>query len=228
MDASAIDDAPDDDVLDGDALDGDGAYPESEDRRAGRAAWREAGSKADLDALAARFLEGDLAFFPGWMAEDVDEETDDLVDVLAGCCRAGFLTVASQPAAGPDVDHAGRPWRRRAFVMGFADEAAWERLALLAAEGLEVCGFPATHEASAEPAEPVAVGEMGGAPYLFAGGAAGLEELALFEEAVPAPALEDLARARFVTVLDPEWGTDARLWPALARALPGRYNPRRS
>ena len=76
-----------------------------------RAAWRHASSFADLGELGARFLEGDLACFPGWMADDIDDETDPLVPVLAGLCRGGFLTVASQPAGDASRAHDGRPLR---------------------------------------------------------------------------------------------------------------------
>ena len=197
-------------------------FPDDPERATARAAWKGAGTMSELGELAARFLEGDLPFFPGWMADDIDEETDDLVPVLAGCCRAGFLTLASQPAAGESITHDGRPWRRRAFVMGFANQVAWERLRELDSGTLSVAAFGA---GESRDVEPVPVGEMGGEPYLFAGTASGPEELAIFEDQVAPGGLGALRGTRFVSVIDSNWGEDGRLWDALARALPGRYNP---
>ena len=74
--------------------------------------WLTAQSYAELCALGARFLEGDLDAFPGWGAADTDEETDAIEDLLAAWCRAGFLTVASQPGEPDEPGHDGRLERR--------------------------------------------------------------------------------------------------------------------
>ncbi len=179
--------------------------------------WSRAGGFEDLCALAARFLEGELATFPGWGAPDVDEETDALVDLLADWCRAGFLTVASQPAGCTRPGADGRRERRRAFVCGFASAAAAERLAGLVAGGIEVRVQPAQDGAGAP---GPAVGERGADPFLFAGHGAGPVELELFAERCSPESLEDLRGTAWVVIHDPVWNRDA-LWPALRTLLAG-------
>lgn len=179
--------------------------------------WSAAAGFEDLCGLAARFLEGELEAFPGWGAPDVDEETDALVDLLAAWCRAGFLTVASQPAGHARPGEDGRTEQRRAFVCGFASEAAAQRLAGLTADGMEVLVQPAS-ESSGAPGPPV--GERGADPFLLAGHGAGPVELELFAERCSPAALEDLRRTCWVVAHDPVWNRDA-LWPALHALLPG-------
>ena len=61
--------------------------------------WREAMTFAELCALAADFCGASCPAFPGWMASDIDEETDELVPFLSAACERGFLPTASQPGA---------------------------------------------------------------------------------------------------------------------------------
>lgn len=186
--------------------------------------WTEAKSFADLGELAARFLEGEPLGFPGWGADDIDEETDDLVPILAHCCRGGFLTTASQPA-GPARNGAdGRPEERRAFVCGFLSEQGAARLRSLEGEHLAVWTQPASSDVGAP--GPV-VGRRGGEAFLFAGVGAGPEELRLFEEVVGSAAWDELSRASWGVVMDRTWNRDAHLWPALESAFgpPGTESP---
>ncbi|KUF17401.1 hypothetical protein AT728_16505 [Streptomyces silvensis] len=78
---------------------------------------------ADLGALAAQWLEGDLDALPGGSHRGgPDPETGPLIDVLAAANRAGWVTVQSQPAFD------GRRWRQRAAVMLLVDSAGRDRL----------------------------------------------------------------------------------------------------
>jgi hypothetical protein len=186
------------------------------DRVAAQEVWSRAHDFAALCVLGARFLEGELPFFPGWMAADVDDETDALAHVLAAACRGGFLTVASQPGslAGRTAD--GRALAQRAFVTGFAREDTAARLARLGlSTALCVASYAATEAAGGE----LPVGRMADEAYLFSGGAYGPAELELFAGQVPEAALAELRGARYVSVIDLEWGRDDVLWPALARVF---------
>ena len=80
---------------------------------------------ADLGELTARWLEGTIASIPTVMpGYGPDEETADLIPVLAACNRAGYVTTGSQPGEKPGRGHDGRLWTQRAAVQGFAGAAA--------------------------------------------------------------------------------------------------------
>lgn len=192
-----------------------------------RAPWRAAQSFAELCELGARFVEGRIAFFPGWNAPDLDEESDEIAALLARLCRAGFLTVASQPARAR-VGGAGQ----RAFVCGFASDAAASKLERAPrSEGLVVLvqrasragekdGFVrnaerARHVCSAR--EPVSLHD--GVAHAFAGHDARAEEIVCFEDHVSEAALAELSARAWVSAYDLEWGRKDALWNHLRRIL---------
>ncbi len=178
----------------------------------GARAWHAARSFAELCELGARFIEGEVEFFPGWGAPDIDEETDALVPLLADLNRAGFLTCASQPGHAAAPGHDGKPWRRRAFVSGFVAAPLAPDLARAThAAGLEWCADPAS--------PPLAAGVRDGEPFLFAGAGAGPDELEIFAEAIGPAALAKLRAALYVSVVDPGWDDRTLLWDTLAAAL---------
>ena len=173
-------------------------------------AWREARSFAELCELGARFLEGELPFFPGWGAPEPDEETDDLVSLLAAANRAGFLTLASQRGAPDEPGADGRTERRRAFVCGFAEEATARTLEQLTAGGeLEV----------AREGQDLTLGLRDEDAFLVVGSEAASRELEIFAEQIQGDALNSLRDARYVCLADRAWSRDDRLWPRLAEAL---------
>jgi len=179
-----------------------------------RDAWRAATRYEELCSLGAAFLAGDHAHFPGWGAKDTDEETDDLSDLLAACCRAGFLTVASQPGAPEEPGADGRPERRRAFVTGFAMGPTAEALL-----GLGDQGLLAAHALT----EDLPLGLRGDEVFLALGPGAREAELELFAHDLGPAGLQALSDARWVCVVDPAWGRDDHLWPALAAAIGTPY-----
>lgn len=78
--------------------------------------WQNARTPDDVGELTARWLEGSLIDhpFPGHQTEVPDDETTELVPILARLNRSGFITDSSQPGElSPD-------WWQRAFVEGFA------------------------------------------------------------------------------------------------------------
>lgn len=173
-----------------------------------RASWRAARTFDELCRLTERFLRGEITVFPGWNAPELDVESDEILPFLCAASRAGFLTCASQPAR-PD---------QRAFVAGFAHEAAARKLARIAG-GLDVRLFGPGHESPSR-AEPVS--RHAGRFHAFAGHDARFEELACFEGEVGPAAFEALQTAVYVSAFDPEWGRADRLWAELLRALEPR------
>jgi hypothetical protein len=91
-----------------------------------RSSWQQAGTLAELGELTARWLEGCETWQPGYDGGP-DEETRELVPVLAPLCRAGFVTNFSQPG-GTWTHRRGRAWVQRAAVSGFCSEQTWDRL----------------------------------------------------------------------------------------------------
>ncbi len=179
--------------------------------------WRAARTFDHLCELGARFIEGAPVGFPGWLPGELDDESDSQVALLARAQRAGFLTLASQPGLPPEPGADGRIERRRAFVFGFAtpDLAACLERAAKAA-GLLITHFSARESGG----EPWPVAQRGSDTFLAVGDAQGPAELALFEDALgPGPALEALAATRYLVLVDPTWGRDDRLWPAIAQAI---------
>ncbi len=184
----------------------------SRDLLRARAQWRAASTFADLCALGERFVSGELAFFPGWNAVGLDVESDEIAPTLARLCRAGFLSVASQPAR----PHDGREGQR-AFVFGFARPAIATALADVRDSGLVVSVYDGSAPSSlgSEPAsltraEPVSLHE--GIAHAFAGHDARADEITCFEDHVSAEALAELRKQAFVSAHDAVWGRTDALW----------------
>ncbi|MCA9001435.1 MAG: hypothetical protein KDB61_05900 [Planctomycetes bacterium] len=175
--------------------------------------WQKATSYRELCLLAVEFLDGDLPAFPGWMAPDIDEETDPWVPQLVAANQRGFLTTASQPGGCPPLSHDALPWRQRAFVVGFAPAGLVEELrGQVKGTRLSLFDF----ESSAAGGEPIGVLQQGPRESLFVGTGEGPAELAIFAEFVSPAALRELAETRYLCLVDPEWGRDDLLWPILA------------
>lgn len=174
--------------------------------------WRKATSFEELCALAVEFLDGELPAFPGWMAPDIDEETDEWVPQLADANERGFLTTASQPGTCPELSHDGLPWSQRAFVVGFAAEGLVHELRGQI-EGTRLLLFDfASGETGGQ---AMAAARHGDREYLFVGTGEGPAELELFAQRLGPGALKELSQTRFVCLIDPEWGQDDLLWPIL-------------
>ncbi|MDG9701678.1 hypothetical protein [Streptomyces sp. DH37] len=96
--------------------------------RTDRRTWATARTVADLGELTARWLEGRIGSQPGYVPNcGPDEETRELMPLLAAANRAGFLTTNSQPGCdGSGYD--GRRWQQRAAVCGFAEPAVADRV----------------------------------------------------------------------------------------------------
>jgi hypothetical protein len=184
--------------------------------RADRRRWAAARSLPELCELMARWLEGGLSMWPGY-DDGADEETVDLIPVLARANRAGFLTDQSQPGCdGPGFD--GSRWEQRAAVSGLVGDeellyalgrvAEAHRLTLLVRD-VESRGLLAGVTAT----------RVDGAPYTTFGVRLSRRQLRHIWRGVSRPALAEICDAWQVTLVDPEWGSGDRLWSALDEAI---------
>ncbi|GGJ86930.1 hypothetical protein GCM10011583_18170 [Streptomyces camponoticapitis] len=180
--------------------------------RRDRRAWRTASTLADLGELTARWLEGDLKSQAGYQPRyGPDEETAELIPTLAAACRAGFLTDNSQP--GEDETAAGVRWQQRAAVDGYlTDLDLLSRIRAAAkAEGvLLVVNQPGGRARQGIPAT-----KADGETYTWFGRAPTRADRRISWDGVSRAAHREIAAARHVTLIDPEWGRNDRLWPLL-------------
>lgn len=175
--------------------------------------WRQTQTLLGLGELMALWLEGTITYQPGYMrGAGPDEETADLVEVLAAVNRAGYFTTCSQP---------GVPFQgaeaQRAAVEGFCDEeiAARIQAALLPTDLVLFLAPPHSGRGV-----QICVTMDNGEPFTWIGGALTDESIDhLFAPDLQPAALAALHGAWQVTILDPHWGRNDVLWPALRQAL---------
>jgi|1185.fasta_scaffold04064_2 hypothetical protein len=185
--------------------------------RADRRLWRQAASLDQLGELMARWLEGDLTSWPGYAVASPDEETADLVPVLARANRAGFVTDASQPAC-DEVGASGRRWRQRAAVCGLVgDEELLNALARVAEAHRLTILVRTVDEDSRRPG--ITVTQVDGEAYTAFGGRLTRSELQHVWLGTSWSALAEIEAAWQVTLIDPMYGRDNRLWTALDEAI---------
>jgi hypothetical protein len=188
-------------------------------KRADRQRWASARTLADLGELTALWLEGRIPSQPGYAPGcGPDDETAALVPVLAACNRAGFVTDGSQPGESC-TGYDGAWWEQRAAVTGFAAPEVAARLRSAAERsGLLVQAHDATRwRFRFRTAIPVTLRE-GSAITRFG---AQLPRRHLRDGwtgyGICSPsAVREVCAAKQVTIVDPEWGRNDVLWPALA------------
>ncbi|NGN68450.1 hypothetical protein G5C51_31705 [Streptomyces sp. A7024] len=187
--------------------------------RADRRRWRAARTLGDLGELMAAWLEGRIASWPGYAPNyGPDDETTELIPTLAACCRAGFLTIGSQPGeieAGPD----GRTWEQRAAVEGFVTDPHLLEQLLDAARRAGLLVFAHRLYAAGEHPKGEIVTVWGGDPHTGFGVHLDPGELALMWPGLHRDALRSVHEATQLTLIDPAYGLNDLLWPTLRRVL---------
>jgi hypothetical protein len=179
--------------------------------------WKNAATVADLGQAMADWLEGRLRTWPGYGDTRPDDETRHLIPTLAAACRAGYVTTNSQPGLTPSRGHDGRIWRQRAWVEGWiTDTALLGRIKTAAKrQGITVI----THQPGSRSREYVPITEADGECCTGVGHHIGHRKLIATEwPGIGRHALHELRAATFLVLIDPEWGRDNRLWPALTHA----------
>jgi hypothetical protein len=180
-----------------------------------RGVWRQATTLAAAGELTARWLEGDSEFQPATFTASYDDETAPIAVALAAVNRNGLFTKESQPG----LQSSGLAQRQ--YVTGFcsADTAA-ELLALSTrSELVTVAHAPGESSTAAIP-----VTLDGGEVVTVLGSS----ENPVTEEQIQDWASETndslalvLADSWYVEILDPVWGRDEVLLPAVLGALTG-------
>ena len=195
----------------------------SPEAQAGLALWQQASSFQELCELMACFVEGTCKYSPGYTAEDLDEESEPLVEYLAALNRAGFLTECSQP--GLDVGHS----KQRAFVTGFAFEAVAVQIEKLSlTTDLYVCVSRPGYINGCR--MPVTLDMF--KAFTWAGDnpideeTGSFLELVHFEADCGPLAFHELLQACYISVIDLCWGREDYLWQELAKALCFSLEPR--
>ncbi|SHL75116.1 DUF6919 domain-containing protein [Streptomyces yunnanensis] len=179
--------------------------------------WKKASTVADLGRLMAEWLEGRIPTWPGYMDTRPDDETRHLIPTLAAACRAGYVTTGSQPGLPPGCGYDGRTWRQRAAVEGWiADPHLLNRIRA----GAERAGITVIANRPGQRSHPgMPVTEAGAEVTTDFGWSPGHRRLiASMWRGIGRPAERELREATHLTLVDPEWGRDNWLWPALAHA----------
>lgn len=195
-----------------------------EDRAAARLAWHRARTLADLGELTAAWLEGTLATHPGYHGRPAPE-TRELAGVLAAANRAGYVTIGSQPATGAPGLHQ----RQRAGVEGLAPSPIAARLLTAATDaGLVAIARGPARRRCGDATGTIAVTLVGDHVVTDFGAHLSRRTLRrIFAGCHPA-ALAAAGDAWQLTLIDPAWGRNDRLWALLdaslaAGARPGRH-----
>jgi hypothetical protein len=194
---------------------------------ADRARWAGARSLADLGELTALWLEGEILHQPGYADPDPgeepgpDPETTRLVPLLAACCRAGYITTASQP--GRTSWRGTGDWDQRAAVEGFCDAGVMLKLTEAAyAAGL----FVILHGPATLPrwrnrqGQSMTVTTSRGRPFTGFGvqlSRSHLRDPHLGYGECHPDAVSAVTSAYQLTLIEPEWGQNSKLWPVLER-----------
>jgi hypothetical protein len=188
-------------------------------RRGQQRRWRAATTLAELGELTACWLERRLASQPGYERNcGPDDETRELVPVLAAANRAGYATISSQPAFAPLVGYDDAVWAQRAAVSGFAEPALAHRITTAAvAAGLVVIQHASVHDHGAD--DGLVVTTRAGEPYTWFGRHLSLDDLATIYAGCSSAAIDAVADAVQLTVVDPDWERNDLLWPLLAQVV---------
>jgi uncharacterized protein DUF6919 len=171
--------------------------------------WRASRTLADLGELTAQWLEGRLASHPTGALE---AETAPIASILAECNRAGFVTENRQPGEWPD----GHGNAQRAAVFGFIDAADLAELArLLNGTGVIVVAHAGAGEEDGFDVHVVITLDRG-EEFSWEGARIGLSSLAFhYGDWCHPVAVAALAHAWQVSLIDPVWGRNGLIWPAL-------------
>ncbi|MFJ7213734.1 DUF6919 domain-containing protein [Amycolatopsis sp. NPDC098790] len=173
-----------------------------------RQLWLNAEDLAGIGGLMARWLEGNLSYQPAYYGSAPDEETAELVPVLAALNRAGFVTEFSQP--GIQLTNGSA---QRAAVGGFCDDAMLLNLKV-ATFGTDLVMLRFASGDTGEGSVVVTLDER--EEYTFLGRTEGPDDLehGYGEDLSPA-GLTALIDAWQIHLFDPVWGRNDLLWPLL-------------
>ncbi|MEU1497303.1 hypothetical protein [Streptomyces sp. NPDC005732] len=165
----------------------------------------------------ASWLEGDVSVWPGYEPGfGPDEETTELIPTLVAANRAGFVTEASQPGC-DEVDAGGVRWLQSAAVSGLVGDV---QLLAQIRRACEQAGLIVMmhHPTLGLWSHQTPVTWRGDEPHTWFGGQLTASDLRHIWRGLRPEALDAVVNAWQVTAIDPEYGRNDRLWPALDEA----------
>jgi hypothetical protein len=181
-----------------------------------RGVWRQATTLEAAGELTARWLEGGSSYQPGHLAAGFDEETRPIAGALAELNRNGLFTKESQPGL------LTASAAQRQYVTGFCDPSLAGELLALSTRTELVTVAHAPGEASSA-AIPVTLAGTEVTTVL------GSSENPVDDDQISDWADETndalallLADSWYVEILDPVWGRNDVLLPAVLGALTGQ------
>ena len=178
--------------------------------------WDEVESFDEVRLLTEMYITGEIKFLPGYVSENLAEESATLIPHLAGYNRAGFLTTTSQPGMHIGLD------RQRAFVDGYAKQDVTQQIEHLGLiHDLHVVALPPGESGGFE----TAVSLKDGLPTTWTGASFWNKDLEQWEEMevfIPhckSEAIDELRKCWYVCAIDMNWGREKYLWKSLSDAL---------
>lgn len=180
-------------------------------RRADRKRWGACHTLDDLCAATVGWLHGEIIQTPSHLGPPC-RETIPLLGVLEAANLAGFLTDGSQPGI-PLEDGCGQ----RAAVEGFAtDDAAQVLAGIAGSAGLLVITGRAPRFRTRYTSSVVVTMDQG-YPFTSFGAQRSRRDLRADFSYCQTEATEAVCDAWQVCLIDPEWGRNDVLWPALEK-----------
>ena len=172
--------------------------------------WDDARTLADLGELTARWLEGTLDWHPNVTpGSGPDNETAELVPVLARLNRLGLVTKGSQPAWLSEEGDGQRAW-----VSAFCTEDTVDRIrAAVHGTDLIVIASPPGDETD----QAVEISIYDGIENTWGGRPDSVAHIEHFMGYQSPNALDALKAAWQIDVIDPEWGREDLLWDTLTQ-----------
>jgi hypothetical protein len=168
--------------------------------------WSQPLTLQQLAELTARWLEGD-GWSPWNTGSPPDSETSALIPHLVSMNRSGYVTTFSQPGVDDPLS------AQRAAIDGLCAEDVADRLAGLSLNSDLVVithypGVEATYEI------PISLDES--RTFTVCAGASPPDSL---WDGMHPETVREIAAAWQVTVIDPQWGREDKLWAAVTDAL---------
>lgn len=183
--------------------------------------WSSCRTLADLGMVTARWLKGELSYFPGHNnpEEPPLDESKDLIQILVSLNHHGYVTTNSQP--GQSMTRDGNA--QRAFVRGYCTEDTFKKIdaALYGTELVALPRPPGMYHLC-----PVPITTVSGRNFTWGGMSSGEAEAIAreFGGALSEPMVQTLTNAWLVDVLDPVWGRTNLLWSKLQEGLVPVYD----
>lgn len=179
-----------------------------------REVWRQATTLAAAGELTARWLEGRSQYQAGTLAPGFDDETGPIAGQLAEINRSGFFTKESQPGLVADAR-----LKQREYVTGFCSAESARLLLQLSAQTEFIAVAHAPGEAGSASIPVTLDGDEIVTVLGTSETPAESEQIRDWAEESNETLALLLADSWYVEVLDPLWGRNQHLLPAVLDAL---------